>query len=113
VRKFCFQQKEIRRTEGNPRLSPIPANADTSSNITANILNQLLLASIKFPRSMIAMRKMPHTSHHMSSSSPRMSVLKCRRKQLTDGKLTTKMPVKIPADAFARRELFKVFLHVV
>jgi hypothetical protein len=53
-------------TPGNPRLNPIPANADTSSKISEKILNQGLLMSVKLPRSMIAMMNMPHTNHHKS-----------------------------------------------
>lgn len=63
------QKRENLCTPGNPRLNPIPANADTSSNINENILNHLLLWSIRFPRSMIATIKIPHTSHQISISS--------------------------------------------
>ena len=76
------------------------------------MLNQLLLASIKFARSMIAMIKMPHTNHQMSSSSPSKYVELIVWKKFTDRKLATKVPVEIPTDAFAGREFFKIFLHV-
>lgn len=63
-----FQRTRKRQihTVGSPRLSPIPPNAETSSNRTRKRSNHFIDSSRSFARSMIATMNTAHTSHHMS-----------------------------------------------
>lgn len=53
-------------TYGTPKLKPIPPNAETSSNNNLNMSNHFLFSSSRFGRSIIAIAKTAHTSHHIS-----------------------------------------------
>ena len=61
-----WHEGERNHTEGNPKLSPIPPKADTSSKRTRNRSNHFFDSSSRLARSMIATRKTPQTSHQMS-----------------------------------------------
>lgn len=55
-------------TDGSPRLSPIPPNAETSSNRTRKRSNHFIDSSTSLARSMIATMNTAHASHHMSGN---------------------------------------------
>lgn len=72
VRKIEQINKDVihpARTDGKPRLSPIPPKADTSSNRTRKRLNHFMDSSKRFFRSMMAMMNTAHTSHQISAHS--------------------------------------------